>query len=402
MVSKAKKLLINITLLIISTSLCLVIIDFALPKLGYKRRDYGWIFSNEEFVVNGEFRTFFTLDKDEIFIPRKNSILVKDYWETDENGFRFNPNHTNHREEFEKIIIIGDSYAYGHGVSHEGAWSSLVEKNISKNKEEVIIYNAACPASSTDQQYVRLQKLVSKFDPKIVIWMISFNDMVETNLACLFKKTKTGGYKQVPGFFNIAYINAFFIKHLPKRFVLSNIGNLFFTQTPYGKDLYTFGCTKNIEDTSLIPFYFEKLEYLLHKAKLDLDSQGIQLLVVLAPSQLFFDNKYDNLAFEIKFLDYFRNAFDSAGVDYLDLNFEIAKIADSQLYANRIQENYLALKNNKPSILGMSTGFNKIKEGLNISLYLDESRDFAYGGWHLNSKGNQLMADIIIKKLFFH
>lgn len=383
---------------LVSMSITLVVVNTALSIQGYEKKPHSWIFQNEEFIQESDYRSFFTVDKDEIFKPREQTVIMQSYWETDENGFRLNPAH-NEDEVDDLALVLGDSFAYAHGVKHDEAWTAVLERKLRENGMQTTIYNAGVPASGTDQQYVRFLKLIEKLEPEKVIWTISMNDMVDSNLSCLFKKT-SAGYQRFPGFMNIAYINAFLVKHLPKRFVASNIGNLLTTLTIRGRDVYTIGCTEDVKDEQLIGIYFKKLEYLLRGAKEKTREKDIELLIVLAPTQLYFDREYENVAYEIEFLDYFRDSFKSAGVKYLDLNKLIAQQQDPELYAWRQEDERLAGSPPSGDILGATTPHEKAEAGVNYDLFINETaHGFKYGDWHLNTKGNAIVADIIIEYL---
>jgi len=385
-----------ITNLIIIACL-LFVFETYLRKHNYVPRSHSWIFQNEEFIQETAYKNFSTLDSSELFIPRKNTVIVPGYWETDENGFRKNPNHTQ-TVYGQKVLVIGDSYAYGHGVSHEEAWPAVLEKRLNESGQRTIVYNAAVPASGSDQQFVRLSRLAKKIQPDMVIWSVSFNDMVDSNTMCLFRKSSTGYYVRFPAVANIAYINAFLTKHFPQWFVNSRVGNALTTLAIHGKDVFTIGCTQDITDAELIPIYFDKLSHFLSRVNYLAETLHFRLIILLQPSQMYLDNTRDNESYEITFLQNFVRAFRSAQVPYLDLNSEIVRLYDTSLFLARTNQTLAKLSD--LDILGESFDVEDTTNSanLNYSLYIQE-QFVDYGGWHLNGFGNQIIADIVFNWL---
>jgi lysophospholipase L1-like esterase len=383
---------------VLAIALILVVIEGYLSAIQYQLRPHSWIFQNEEFIQEGDYRSFFTLDADEIFIPRKNTVIVPDYWGTDEYGFRLNPAHSI-RKDGAGILVIGDSYAYGHGVSDREAWPAVLEDQLNIGGIHALVYNAAVPATGTDQQFIRLRRLASQLHPKIVLWMISFNDMADSNLSCLFTE-RNGRYVQLPAIMNVAYVNAFATKLLPVWFVKTRIGNAMTTVSIRGRDLYTIGCSQDVSDEKLALTYFDKLKYLLMKTQSYGNEQGYQLLVLFAPAQTYLDQNFANTDYEIEFQQKFIDTFKASGVQYLHLDSEIARQHDPKLYAERTRRE-IAAGTGVPSVFGaITTGTGSgAPSNLNLRLFLNETVFNEYGGWHLNAEGNGVIAEIIYSAL---
>lgn len=386
------KLVLKCSLFILSVVFSLCIAEMYLFVTKYQIRDHSWIFSNEEFVQNGSYRNFFTLDRAAIFKPRPNTSIIPDHWETDGQGFRLNPAHVNMKTPTHRILVIGDSFAYGHNVTHEEAWAALLEKSLRGLGHDVIIDNAGVPAYGTDQEFIRLENKIKLQHYDFVIWMVSFNDMTESNESCLFRKDGSSGeYTQVPAFLNVAYINAFLTKFLPNWFTTkTRLGNYLTTTTYKEKDLFTLGCSKIAPDDMLTKPYFMKLSYFLAKAKSNLEKNDTQLLVVLGPSQSYFDQKFTNDSYEIHFLSYFIDAFKKSGVQFTDINSEIvSKLSHSLSQFRGIQpqaKDKDHLDQNK----------------LSYDLFLDEGAETGYGGRHMNVRGNEEIEQVLFEKMKNH
>lgn len=383
----------KISLVLLSLFFALVLFDLCLGLFGYQKRPHSWIFANEEFYQDSNYRNFFTVDRNEIFSPRPNTSIIPDYWETDQFGFRLNPDRRplDHSINLPTILVLGDSQAYGHGVNHRENWVYRLEKNLNENKSpenQVVIHNAAVPATGTDQQFIRYQNLVKKFKPTTVIWMVSQNDMVDSNLSCLYKKTNSGVYLKLPAALNVAYLNGWSMKLLPKWFIGTNLGNLLTTFTFGQYDLFTWGCSQDAPDEIIVESYFPKLEFIIKEAKKIAEDQHFKLILLLAPPQVYFDRTYGNDSYEITFFQKFITAFNKSNVNYVNLPQEMAERWDP------------ALGSYRSGLIDRDEYLDRQHLKLNYGIYIDESVEGTpYGGWHLNSFGNYLVADILTQYL---
>lgn len=397
----AKKICLLLTTFAFSMILMFTVTEYVLlPAIKYQKRPHSQIFSNEEFIQSGDYRNFFTLDLWEIWKPRPNTSIVPDYWETDRRGFRLDP--TNRQElstSQNSILVIGDSFAYGHGVSHQESWPAVLETLLNKEGKNTPVYNAGVPATGTDQQYVRLINLTHRFKPNVVLWMVSLNDVQDNKFSCLFRKVRNGSYVQLPAILNIAYINASLVKYLPNFWVTTKTGNLLSTITIQGRDLHTVGCSDTkLSDDQNENLYFEKLTYLVGKATATLANLGIKLVFILTPYQAYFDHSYDNNRYEVKMVNKFREIFSDYRLVFIDLNSEISRLNDPTLFAYRQNGDVASV--GTLDVLGSRIALEaNANPQLNFTLYLDEHESFAYGGWHLNPEGNARVAAIIYEKL---
>lgn len=374
----------RIFLVTLGVGIAAVLSELYLFLAGYSLRPTVWFFSNQEYDKD---RVIYNTNPWEIYEYKKNSTIVRDYWETDIYGFRKNPQHTSIINKG-SILVIGDSFAYGHGVRHEEAWPYLLEQKLRSSNPTLLVYNAAVAATGTDQQYVRLHRYVKEFHPRAVIWMIDTNDMLDSDLACLFSRNDNGSYTQIPGFFNVAYLNGVLLEHLPSWFIKTRFGNLLTSFTLQGRDLATPGCTRFADKQDLPSTYFSKLRYLLLDTNNRLRSQNIKLFVFLAPVQWYFDLGYANTGYEVLLINNFRSAIRNADVAFLDFNSEIAYSQAPSLFTMRSD----SLKEENVSVAGVSNS------DLNYSLFNNEGQD-SYGSWHLNAEGNEVVASMVYNLL---
>lgn len=387
------------------------LLELGLKISNYQFRKHNWIFQNSEFIQDTEYFNFFTLDRHELFVPRKQTLIAPNYWQTDAQGFRHNPAHFGDQSRLVAaaynqkllrcdvpfyVVVLGDSIAYGHGVRNGAAWPAQLEANFQMAGFPAIVLNAAVPASTTDQQFLRLKRMVGEYHPKWVVWMVNYNDMSESNLTCL---TKLVGKRLVvfPAFFNIAYSNAWFSKHLPTWITKTRVGNLLTTLTIAGKDFFTIGCSfadydKN--DFNEQRVYFKKLPVILTQSEQIVQAEGGEILFVLTPLQAYFDPAKQNNDYMFQFFDQYRTILQSSGVEWIDMTKELAKIVDQNIVWNRegrrIASRYTAIPANDWRV---GTPY--------IDYFLDErieGRPYD-GAYHPNELANSLMSQVLYQSL---
>jgi acyl-CoA thioesterase I len=74
------------------------------------------------------------------------------------------------------IVVLGDSLSAGYGVKLDSSWPSLLENRISTNGLNFQVVNAGISGDTTSGGLYRLPKLLSKYEPKIVILELGGND----------------------------------------------------------------------------------------------------------------------------------------------------------------------------------------------------------------------------------
>lgn len=379
----------KVFLIVVSLGIGLAMVNFFLVFRGYQMRPYNWIFRGPEFIQTDDYFNFFTTDVQEIWTPRPNTVIVPDYWETDAEGFRVNPTHRGKQPTGDRVLVIGDSFVYGHGVSHTEAWPAKLEANWRQAGWDVWVDNAGVPASGTDQQFLRLRKMTARHKYTRVIWALYQNDIRETNTACLLAETPIG-YVQLPAWMNIAYVNAKLIKYLPNALVRTAVGNLMTTTTIYGKEVFTIGCSQRVGDGNLDAPYERKLTRIVAAAEELAHRQGFSLTFVIMPHQKFFEEQIPN--YDISWQqDIFHHGLEVNEAHFIDLNRTIAQTFDP--YIAYLRGTNITATPEDSAVLGARSAPTSV--GLDDSLFLKEVGNFDKGEWHLNVQGNELVAKLI-------
>ncbi|MFN0208092.1 MAG: SGNH/GDSL hydrolase family protein [Planctomycetota bacterium] len=84
-----------------------------------------------------------------------------------------------------RIVLLGDSLAFGWGVAVENAMATLLEKQLSAG-----VRNLAVSGYATDQQYLLLQQKITDIRPAAVVLIACRNDIEEVARDRMYGKRK--------------------------------------------------------------------------------------------------------------------------------------------------------------------------------------------------------------------
>jgi acyl-CoA thioesterase-1 len=74
------------------------------------------------------------------------------------------------------ILVFGDSLSAGYGISREASWVSLLQKSLQQSGSSDEIVNASVSGETTSGGVRRLENLLQKYQPSIVILELGAND----------------------------------------------------------------------------------------------------------------------------------------------------------------------------------------------------------------------------------
>jgi lysophospholipase L1-like esterase len=81
-----------------------------------------------------------------------------------------------------RILLLGDSFAFGWGVEQEETFGARLERLLSERVGPVEVLSAAVPGWSTDQQYLYLRVHGLALDPDLILLAEGENDLEEIGL----------------------------------------------------------------------------------------------------------------------------------------------------------------------------------------------------------------------------
>ena len=94
------------------------------------------------------------------------------------------------------ILVLGDSLSASFGIDQSKGWVSLLEQKLDKNYFNYRIVNASISGETTQGGLQRLPKLLTKYQPQLVIVELGGNDglrglnieMIKSNLQTMISK----------------------------------------------------------------------------------------------------------------------------------------------------------------------------------------------------------------------
>jgi GDSL-like Lipase/Acylhydrolase family len=81
-----------------------------------------------------------------------------------------------------RILLLGDSFAFGWGVEQEEAFGARLERLLTERVGPVEVLSAAVPGWSTDQHYIYLRTRGLALHPDLILLATSENDLTELSL----------------------------------------------------------------------------------------------------------------------------------------------------------------------------------------------------------------------------
>ena len=158
---------INLTLFIFSTVFALFLSEIGLRLLGFNplyvspERDRFWKYDallgwahepgQEGIFETPQFRTFVRIN---------------------ENGLRDRQHSYERQNDIERILVLGDSFAWGYGVEESERFSQLLEKSL-----DVEVINAGVSGYSTDQELLWYRNEGIRYETDLVILVVAGNDV---------------------------------------------------------------------------------------------------------------------------------------------------------------------------------------------------------------------------------
>jgi lysophospholipase L1-like esterase len=97
-------------------------------------------------------------------------------------GLRDEPHHYRRITNRRRILVLGDSFAWGWGVQVSDRFTERLEELI----PDVEVINAGVPGYSTDQECLWLEREGLKYKPDLVILLLFWNDLIHNQKDCIY------------------------------------------------------------------------------------------------------------------------------------------------------------------------------------------------------------------------
>jgi len=123
-----------------------------------------------------------------------------------------------------KILVLGDSISAAYGINPKSGWVNLLSNKIAQAKKPYQVINSSISGDTTASGLSRLQSLLDKYQPHIVIIELGGNDglrglpvdMIKLNLKKMIEMCETRQSKvllagiRIPPNYGKRYTEAFF------------------------------------------------------------------------------------------------------------------------------------------------------------------------------------------------
>jgi len=185
----------NIILLSFAIVFALVILELALRIISYD--DTSRIERAQKSLKRDNEFTFYEYDR---VLGWKNRPLSEGYFEMPDSrtyvkisskGLRDKEYPYKKEPGTFRILVLGDSFAWGYGVEQDEIFSERLENMLGQDYE---VLNAGITGYGTDQELLFFEKEGFKYDPDIVLVAFASNDFMSDN------RTKQLGYYPKPFF----------------------------------------------------------------------------------------------------------------------------------------------------------------------------------------------------------
>lgn len=163
----SRGILINLSLIVISTLFALFLSEMALRLMGL-----------DPLYVSPERDRFWKYDSllGWVHQPGQEGIFETPQFRTvvriNENGLRDRGQSYERQDDIERILVLGDSFAWGYGVEESERFSQLLEKSL-----DVEVINAGVSGYSTDQELLWYRNEGTKYETDLVIVVLAGNDV---------------------------------------------------------------------------------------------------------------------------------------------------------------------------------------------------------------------------------
>ena len=163
----SRGILINVSLIIVSILFALFLSEIALRLMGFNpmyvspERDQFWKYDS---LLGWEHEP----GQEGIFETQQFRTIVR----INEKGLRDRPHSYERQNDMERILVLGDSFAWGYGVEESERFSQLLEKSLG-----VEVINAGVSGYSTDQELLWYKNEGIKYETDLVILVVAGNDV---------------------------------------------------------------------------------------------------------------------------------------------------------------------------------------------------------------------------------
>jgi lysophospholipase L1-like esterase len=116
---------------------------------------------------------FYTLEKGEGYPPSEENNV---------DGLRDATRPVDTRPGLRRIVVLGDSVTFGHGLEAAQAFPQQLEARLRAAGRDVEVFNVALPGWSTRQERLAYERIARPYRPNAVVLAVCLNDLAELQI----------------------------------------------------------------------------------------------------------------------------------------------------------------------------------------------------------------------------
>lgn len=284
----------------------------------------GWTPPADKITRTFEFKKYLVSDPEVGYIPRPNTLVEYPYWEaafkTNSRGLRGGEVALARQPGHRRVVVLGDSFAWGHGISENNAFPEYLEQALT----DCEVINLGVPGFDLPDSLAYYKRLGAAYQPDVVLLALCQNDVRDhkadqrrRDLVASLLQNGAEKNSSVPA-----------LRRIKKRlcqhsYVFSLIRNTINTRKPLARAAVRIGLKEKLAgfemlDDNLRPalvHYPETMQTAIAQLKLDIlkiesvvRAQGGRFLLVLIPALQAVD--HDAFVRSIAYTHYEVNDFD--------------------------------------------------------------------------------------------
>ncbi len=335
-----KEIIIHLSIVIGIISLILLSFEIYL-RINWKKKlqDQSWRVGN-----------IYQEDNKLIYALKSNSFRIhsnKEFREAayiNNEGFRKNNNTSKQKSNNTyRIIAVGDSFTFGHGLNESEAYPDLLERNIQNQYKikTIEVLNAGVPGYGPDQEYSLIINKLIEYNPDLIIWNLTSYDYYDMTFAVpsIFSIDNKGKLITLDARKNWLYIQDKLLIYTPK--IIKNT-YLFDFSVSQLSHLSLLSGRPNINAEQLTNWAYTKLIEQIDDVNKISQKRGFKLLITRLPTKAEFNNNSPKI-FNTIFTK-LSNYLHDNNISYIDLSDDIKK--------NNLTNSFTKYKSDK--VLGLS------------------------------------------------
>lgn len=191
--SRKKKIVFSLVALLVSSVFGLFIVEFLIRVFLPQQESMQWFASSERYGY--VLKKTFSQDYRYLGFNFVMNVTTNSYGHRDEE---YNPSDFSN-PNIKKILILGDSYAFGQGVNLPERFDSLLEHELAKLDKDYLVINCGVGGWGTLQQVKYARDHFHVFQPDMIVLMFCGNDPDDDEAFLRRETDNERGFFYFPG-----------------------------------------------------------------------------------------------------------------------------------------------------------------------------------------------------------